>query len=108
MSLVQAIRGETPVEASTPEAIGAASARVCAELLGRNRLPPHAVIAARFRTTGGLPVEPAVEAARQAGWQGIPIFGETARDGRPALEVEAHVRLKRKRRLKPVNLGSTS
>lgn len=97
MSLLGEIRGV----AEAPSAdVGEALRRLCVELLTRNRLPPAAVIAARIRLPAAAP--PAASVLRELGWSGAPIFWE-AHQG-PEIEVTAHVRLKRRRRLKPVAL----
>lgn len=97
MSLLGEIRG---VAAASGGEVEAAVRRLCAELLSRNRLPPAAVIAARIRVPAEAPSP--VEVPRELGWVGIPVFWE-AREGAD-VEVIAHVRLKRRRRLHPVAL----
>ena len=97
MSLLGEIRGVAEAASADVEA---ALRRLCVELLARNRLPPAAVIAARIRLPADAPA--AVPVMRELGWSGVPIFWE-ARQG-TEIEVIAHVRLKRRRRLKPVSL----
>ena len=95
MSLLGEIRGVATAPGGEVEA---AVRRLCAELLSRNRLPPAAVIAARIR----VPAEAPVDLPRELGWVGIPVFWESR--GGEGVEVIAHVRLKRRRRLHPVAL----
>jgi len=104
MSLLQPVRGRIPVDTTSPEAVAAAARRLCDELLAWNRLRPGDVVAARFTGGASLPASP-VPAAREAGWSGIPIFFTRAADDAGLLEVEAHVRLRRKRRLRPLELA---
>ena len=104
MSLLQPVRGRIPVDDPTsPERLEAAARRLCDELLAWNRLRPDDVVAARFVGGASLRASP-VPAARAAGWGGIPIFFTRAADAGAVLEVEAHVRLRRKRRLRPLEL----
>lgn len=97
MSLLQAIRGEMPLEG---HAVDAAVARLCAELLRENRLRDEDVVAARFTAPGAVGAAAVLAAARSAGWVGIPLF--VARGEAGLLAVDAHVRLKKKRRLRTV------
>lgn len=96
MSLLGEIRGVADAPSADVEAD---LRRLCVELLAQNRLPPAAVIAARIRVPNDAP---AISVMRELGWSGVPIFWEA--NGGPGLEVVAHVRLKRRRRLKPVAL----
>ncbi|AKU91783.1 hypothetical protein [Vulgatibacter incomptus] len=99
MSLLAAIQGDGPVEGAGVEA---SVAKLCAALLAENRLPPAAVVAARVRIPDGC--EPPLRALAELGLTGIPIFWEAGVDG--GLRVIAHVRVKRRRRLRPVVLAS--
>jgi len=98
MSLLQTIRGKAPLDPASPAPVADAARRLCAALLAHNRLRAEDVVAARFTS----PDSP-LDAVREAGWAGIPIFfTRTAAD---AVEVEAHVRLKKRRKLRPLELG---
>lgn len=81
--------------------VGGALARLCAALLAENRLQPAAVVAARIRIPGTLDLPTRVP--MELGWSRIPVFWERAASG-TSLEVVAHVRVKRRRRLRPVLL----
>ncbi len=97
MSLLQPIRGRTPLDPASPEPVAEATRRLCAALLAHNRLKAPDVVAARFAS----PASP-LDAARAAGWTGIPLF--FTRTEEPVVEVEAHVRLKKRRKLRPLEL----
>jgi chorismate mutase len=97
MSLLQPIRGRAPLDPASPAPVAEATRRLCAALLAHNRLRPGDVVAAHFVS----PASP-LEAAREAGWTGIPLF--FTRSAADAVEVEAHVRLKKRRKLRPLEL----
>jgi chorismate mutase len=97
MSLLQPIRGLAPLDPASPTRVADATRRLCAAVLAHNRLRPGDVVAARFTS----PASP-LEAARAAGWTGIPLF--FTRTDAPAVEVEAHVRLAKRRKLRPLVL----
>ncbi|HEY0840552.1 MAG TPA: hypothetical protein VGD74_10240 [Vulgatibacter sp.] len=102
MSLLGEIHGSAE---APPGGVAGSLRRLCTALLAENRLPAAAVVAARIRLPAGDPVPVAVP--RELGWSGIPIFWEApAGDGE--VEVIAHVRLKRRRKLKTVALDSAT
>ena len=107
MSLLQPIRGVLPLSDPSPEAVVAGATRLCDALLAHNRLRPEAVVAARLVAAGTAPgaAAPTLAAVRAAGWTGIPLFFTRTAGEAPSLEVEAHVRLKRRRRLRPLELS---
>lgn len=112
MSLLGEIHGSAK---ALPGGLAEPLRRLCTALLAENHLPPAAVVAARIRLPaseghqgdGGLDGSTEMPTAipRELGWSGIPIFWE-APAGCTELEVIAHVRLKRRRRLKTVALGA--
>lgn len=104
MSLLQPVRGSIPVDPGSPAQVAAATRRLCTDLLAHNRLRPGDVVAARFVGGADLAGSP-LEAARAAGWSGIPLFLTRLRAAADRLEVEAHVRLARRRRLRPLELA---
>ena len=105
MSLLQPIRGRIPISPDkSPVQLAEATRRLCAELLAYNRLRPEDVVAARFVGGDSLPASP-VPTARALGWSGIPLFFTRSPDASGMLEVEAHVRLRRKRRLRTLELS---
>lgn len=97
MSLLQPIRGKVPLDPARPAPLADATRRLCAAVLAHNRLRPADVVAARF-TSPDAPLA----AAREAGWTGIPLF--FTRTDEAVLEVEAWVRLKKRRKLRPLEL----
>ncbi|WP_373044394.1 chorismate mutase [Vulgatibacter sp.] len=104
MSLLQPIRGTIPLQPTSAAAVAEATRRLCTELLAHNRLRPGDVVAARFVGDAGMAVPP-LDAARAVGWTGIPIFFTRSPAASGRLEVEAHVRLVRRRRLKVLELS---
>jgi hypothetical protein len=77
-------------------------AALLAALLGENHLQAADVLAAVVRSEV-VPASDLVRALRSAGVRGVPVFAGAAGGG-SALELTLHVRLRRKRRLRPVEL----
>ncbi len=105
MSLVEEIRGDGPAPCGD---LSAALRALCAALLAENRLPLTAVVAARIRIPSTLEIPSAVP--QELGWSRIPVFWEQASPPADAgsLQVVAHVRVKRRRRLRAVSLEPAS
>lgn len=104
MSLLIPVRGSVPLPAADPAAVAAATRRICEELLAWNRLRASDVVVARF-ACGSVQPEVPLQAARTAGWTGIPLFVTCTEGAADRLEVEAHVRVRRRRRLRPLELS---
>lgn len=110
MSFVGMIRGAAPVAANDAAAIEQATRALCAALLEENHVGPADVISAIFTVSPELTAALPTDGARKAGWGGVPLFSARGRAGSPpgVVEVEAHVRLRRDRRLRPVLLGDVA
>jgi chorismate mutase len=110
MTFVGMIRGAAPVEKNDPAAIERATRDLCAALLEANHVGPGDVVSALFTVTPELTAALPARAARKAGWGGVPLFSARTRNGAGAgiVEVEAHVRLRRNRRLRGVLLGDAA
>ena len=97
---LRAVRGATTVEADAPEAIREATRALLVELLGRNGLRPDDVVSALFTMTEDLTSEFPARAARELGWQDVPLLcmrelavaGALPRCIRVLLHVETHRR----------------
>lgn len=104
MSLLLPVRGSVAVEPADAAGLAAAARRLCDELLAFNRLRASDVVVARFACPAAAPEIP-LRAARGAGWTGIPLFVTCSDEAAGRLEVEAHVRVVRRRRLRPLELA---
>jgi monofunctional chorismate mutase len=110
MSFVGMIRGAAPVAGNEAAEIERATRELCAALLDENSLGPADVISAIVTVSPALTAALPTDGARKAGWGGVPLFSARARAGAAPgiVEVEAHVRLRRDRRLRPVLLGDAA
>jgi chorismate mutase len=110
MSFVGMVRGAAPVDKNDPAAIEKATQELCAALLEANHVGPADVVSALFTVTPDLTAALPARAARKAGWGGVPLFSARSRSNAVTglVEVEAHVRLRRDRRLWPVLLGDAA
>lgn len=71
---VRAIRGATTVPADAPESIRAATQALLREITTRNRLAPADIISALFTVTADLRSEFPARAARELGWDDVPLL----------------------------------
>ena len=71
---VRAVRGATTVEADRPELIRNATRELLAEIVARNALRPSDVISAVFTVTSDLASEFPARAARELGWDDVPLL----------------------------------
>ena len=71
---VRAVRGATTVEADAPDAIREATRALLAEILARNALRADDVVSALFTMTDDLSSEFPARAARELGWQDVPLL----------------------------------
>ena len=71
---LRAIRGATTVEADEPAAIRAATAELLQQLVRQNGLAPSDVISAIFTLTPDLRSEFPAHAARELGWNDVPLL----------------------------------
>lgn len=94
MSLVAQATGEAPL---LPAGEAATLRKLLEALLAQNRLRGPSLVAARVGLPSG---EPAPEALRGLGVSRIPVFWER----RERLRVEIHARVRRRRRLKSLDL----
>jgi chorismate mutase len=110
MSFVGMIRGAAPVAGNEAGLIERATGELCAALLAENALVPADVISAIVTVSPELTAALPAHGARKAGWSGVPLFSASARAGAAPgiVEIEAHVRLRRDRRLRPVLLGDAA
>lgn len=100
MSLLLPIRGQIPLAHQDVET---AVTRLCQGLLAHSRLAAHAVVAARFEAGPGFgDAKEVLQAARGCGWEGIPLFLAYRPSDPGVLRVEAHVRVKKRRRFRDV------
>lgn len=92
---MRAIRGATSVPTDAPAEIAAATTELLAALRERNRLEADEVVSAIFTVTPDLVSSFPAEAARAAGWEGVPLLCTTeipVPDGLPrCLRVLLHV-----------------
>jgi chorismate mutase len=114
---VRALRGATTVPLDTPDAVRAATRALLAELSARNGITPSDIISAIFTVTADLKSEFPARAARELGWEDVPLLctveipvpGALARCVRVMLHVESprardalvHVYLEGARVLRP-------
>ena len=71
---VRAIRGATTVTADAPPAIRAATQALLREITTRNGLAPSDIISALFTVTADLRSEFPARAARDLGWDDVPLL----------------------------------
>jgi chorismate mutase len=69
-----ALRGATSVERDEPVQIGAATAELMREIMARNGLEPKAVVSCVFTATPDLVSEFPALAARQLGFDTVPLL----------------------------------
>jgi chorismate mutase len=94
---VRALRGATTVESDAPDAVRAATRALLAELASRNGIAPADIISAIFTVTADLRSEFPARAARELGWDDVPLLctveipvpGALARCVRVLLHVES-------------------
>lgn len=70
---MKAIRGATAVQANTPEAIGAATVELLAEITQRNGLQLSEIVSVFFTLTPDLDADFPARAARAHGWN-VPML----------------------------------
>ena len=80
-----AIRGALRIEHNDRESILGGARRLLEEIVVRNRLSPERIVAAHFTMTPDLDAAFPAYAARELGWNGVPMLGaqETAVPGAP-------------------------
>jgi chorismate mutase len=71
---LRAIRGATTVDADEPALIRAATAELLQQLVRQNQLAPSDVISAIFTLTPDLRSEFPAHAARELGWNDVPLL----------------------------------
>jgi chorismate mutase len=71
---IRGIRGATTADANTPGAILAATRDLLAEMVRANEAEPDEVAAVFFAVTPDLNAVYPAEAARQMGWQAVPLL----------------------------------
>lgn len=101
MSLLLPVRGHIPLVDQDGET---AVVRLCQGLVRESKVAASAVVAARFEVGPSLGVETILAAARRCGWEGIPLFVARCGEETGSIGVEAHVRVKRRRRFRDVRL----
>jgi chorismate mutase len=69
-----ALRGATSVDANDALAIRAATAELMTEILARNALSPEAAVSCLFTTTDDLNAEFPAAAARECGFEAVPLI----------------------------------
>lgn len=74
---VHAIRGATTAERDDPEAIVGATRELLEALIGRNGLAADEIVSAIFSATADLTSEFPARAAREIGWDDVPLFCAT-------------------------------
>lgn len=74
---VRALRGATTVEADEPEAIRSATRELLEALVSANDLGTDAIISAIFTVTADLRSEFPARAARELGWDDVPLLCTT-------------------------------
>ena len=84
---VRGIRGATTVESNTVEAILTATRELLAAIVTANNVSPEDVASAIFTVTPDLTAAFPARAAREFGWQHVPLLG--------AMEIESEVGLPR-------------
>jgi len=107
---VRAIRGAVDVDEDTPAAITAATTELVREIVRRNHVRPADIISAVFTTTPDLRSQFPATAARDAGWQDVPLIcaSEMAVPGSLPRCIRALVHIRRSPTapsLQPVYLG---
>lgn len=101
MSLLLPVRGRIPLgDLDGPTAV----TRLCQGLVRESKVAAGAVVAARFEVGPSLGAEAILGAARSCGWEGIPLFVSRSTEETGLLQVEAHVRVKRRRRFRDVTV----
>jgi chorismate mutase len=71
---VFAVRGAIQVEEDSPQAIFSAVASLCDRLTRANRLAPSRIVSAIFTLTPDLSSAFPARAAREQGWQDVPMI----------------------------------
>lgn len=71
---VRGVRGATTAESNTPQAILTATRELLTQLVRENKIEPDEVAAIFFTATPGLTATYPAEAARQMGWQTVPLL----------------------------------
>ncbi|NLL19603.1 MAG: chorismate mutase [Clostridia bacterium] len=71
---VRGIRGATSVTQNTPEAIWEATSQLLLKMTGENNIPVDDIVSIIFSTTGDLNAAFPAKAARDLGWQYVPLL----------------------------------
>jgi chorismate mutase len=69
-----AVRGAVQVDANDADSILGATGELMRELIGRNELPPEAMVSCIFTVTDDLDAEFPAVAARAAGLESVPLL----------------------------------
>lgn len=108
---VSAVRGATVADSNTREGILGATAELVRELCERNAITPDEVVCAFFTMTKDLNAAFPAYAARQLGWDQVPLLGAVESDvpGTPERMIRVLVQVERpqRQRLTPVYLRGT-
>ena len=71
---VRGIRGATSVPQNTPEAIWEATSQLLLRMTEDNNIQPEDIVSIIFSTTGDLDAAFPAKAARDLGWQYVPLL----------------------------------
>ena len=69
-----AIRGAIQIERDSPEAIAAGVVSLCAALVSANKITPSRIVSAIFTLTPDLSSAFPARAAREQGWEDVPMI----------------------------------
>lgn len=108
---VSAVRGATVADANTRDAILGATSELVQEICRRNAITPDEVVCAFFTMSPDLNAAFPAYAARQLGWDLVPLLGAVESDvpGSPPRMIRVLVQVERpqRQRLQPVYLRGT-
>ena len=102
-----AIRGAIQIERDSPAAIFAAVAALCEAITRANRLKPENIVSAIFTLTPDVSAAFPARAAREHGWDGVPMIcaQEIPVPGAPPRICRVLLHVEGRRRVRHVYLG---